>query len=121
GVDMELFAPVAKSEARERLGLDCESTWIAAVGNVVPEKGLDVLIDAVSTMRATRLLVVGSGRLRAALQKRADGVAPGRVAWRGDMPQADLRYVYSAADVLALPSLREGWPNVLLEAIACGT
>jgi glycosyltransferase involved in cell wall biosynthesis len=121
GVDMELFAPVAKRVAREWLGLDVESTWIAAVSNLVPEKGLDVLIDAVSILPAIRLLIVGSGRLGNALRRRAEEVAPGRVMWRDDMPQADLRYAYSAADVLALPSLREGWPNVLLEAIACGT
>jgi glycosyltransferase involved in cell wall biosynthesis len=37
------------------------------------------------------------------------------------MPQSQLRFVYSAADVLSLASEREGWPNVLLESAACGT
>src|SRR6185312_11938895 len=58
---------------------------------------------------------------RPALQRLANACAPGRVVWRDSMPQPELRDVYAAADVLALPSLREGWPNVVLESIACGT
>jgi glycosyltransferase involved in cell wall biosynthesis len=72
-------------------------------------------------MPAARLLIVGQGPLAGTLRALAESVAPGRVDWRADMPQADLRFAYSAADVLALPSLREGWPNVVLESIACGT
>jgi glycosyltransferase involved in cell wall biosynthesis len=121
GVDTELFVPLSRVEARKRLGLNEEARWVVAVGNLVPEKGLDVLIRAVGALGDTRLLIVGDGVLRKALRKRAQKLAPARIIFRGNMPQSELRYAYAAGDVLALPSLREGWPNVLLEAIACGT
>jgi teichuronic acid biosynthesis glycosyltransferase TuaC len=121
GVDTAMFRPMPKAEARVCLGLDAGSQWILGVGNLVTEKGFDVLIRAVSELPDTRLIIIGEGPLRTTLQRLADSCAPGRVAFRGNMPQPNLPAAYSAADVLALPSLREGWPNVLLEAIACGT
>jgi glycosyltransferase involved in cell wall biosynthesis len=121
GVDTVMFRPVAKEEARARLGLDPGPQWILGVGNLVAEKGFDVLIRAMGDLPDARLVIVGEGPLRTMLQGLAESYAPGRVVFQGNMPQADLPAAYSGADVLALPSLREGWPNVLLEAIACGT
>jgi glycosyltransferase involved in cell wall biosynthesis len=94
---------------------------VLGVGNLVVEKAFDVLVHAISKTNDLRLLLVGEGPLRNSLQSLASAVAPGRVEFRPNMPQADLRFAYSACDVLGLPSLREGWPNVVLEAIACGT
>ena len=67
-------------------------------------------------------MIAGGGPDRAALQKQADklGVAD-RVQFVGVVPQTNLKWWYSAADALALCSSREGWANVLLEAMACGT
>ena len=48
------------------------------------------------------------------------GVAD-RVSFLLSMPQSELRHLYSSADVLMLTSEREGWPNVVLESLACGT
>jgi glycosyltransferase involved in cell wall biosynthesis len=121
GVDVEMFAPVDRADARRRLGIAREGRWVLGAGNQVPEKAFDVLIHAIAMIAGARLLLVGEGPERHALASLAARVAPGRVEFRDNMPQAELRYAYSACDVLGLPSLREGWPNVVLEAIACGT
>lgn len=121
GVDTDLFSPSPQAAARSRLGLAGAGAWILAVGNLVAEKGFDLAIRAVASMPQAQLLIIGEGPLRAELQARARSLAPGRVEFRGSMPQSELRYAYAAADVLVLPSIREGWPNVLLECMACGT
>jgi teichuronic acid biosynthesis glycosyltransferase TuaC len=69
-----------------------------------------------------RLLIAGGGPERAALLRQAQLKGVGdRVQFVGVVPQTDLKWWYSAADALALCSSREGWANVLLEAMACGT
>jgi teichuronic acid biosynthesis glycosyltransferase TuaC len=65
---------------------------------------------------------VGEGPEAAALKRLAEQLGSGeRVRFLGSMPQERLSLVYSAADVLLLASSREGLPNVVLEALACGT
>ena len=121
GVDADLFAPVERRSARGRLGLG-EGPLAACVGNLVPEKGFALAIEALVHLPDWRLVIVGDGPLREALAvvARRLGV-DGRVCFLATMPQAALCDVYSAADVLLLTSTREGWPNVVLEALACGT
>jgi len=68
------------------------------------------------------VVVVGQGPEKARLRALADRLGiSSRVRFVDNMAQDELASLYSAADVLALASLREGWPNVLLEAMACGT
>lgn len=121
GVDPAVFEPVERSEARRHLQLPDEP-HAACVGNLVPEKGFDLAIEALARLPGHRLLIVGDGPERAALAElaRSLGLAQ-RVTFRSALPQSELRFVYSAADVLLLTSTREGWPNVVLEALACGT
>jgi glycosyltransferase involved in cell wall biosynthesis len=121
GVDLELFKPVPQQEARQQLGV----TWprlVASVGNLVTGKGHDRVLHTVAGIASAGVVIVGRGpeapRLRTlAKELRMDD----RVLWLDEMSQDRLRVVYSAADVLALFSMREGWPNVVLEALACGT
>jgi glycosyltransferase involved in cell wall biosynthesis len=94
---------------------------VAGVGNLVPEKGFDLLVRAAAHVPGLHVLLVGEGRSASSLEALADRLMPGRLHRRTSMPQAELPFVYSAADALALPSFREGWPNVLLESMACGT
>jgi glycosyltransferase involved in cell wall biosynthesis len=121
GVDLALFSPVPRFEARQRLGLPLQAPIVAGVGNMVPEKGFDLLIRAAARTPDLHVLLVGEGRESRALEALAVELIPGRLHRRPSIPQAQLPGVYSSANVLALPSMREGWPNVLLECLACGT
>lgn len=110
-------------EARRKLGLDPQSRVVVTASALVPLKGIDRLIDAMALMRDanSKLYVIGEGTERAALESRIarHGLAD-RVLLIGSRPQAELAEWYSAADLFCLASRREGCPNVVIEAMACG-
>lgn len=117
-------APIdrATPTVREAIGVP-EGAFLALfVGRLVVQKGLDVLIEAASMVAARRadwqLAVVGAGPLRPDLIRQARGhaVLRDRVRWLGR--REDVPALLKAADLLALPSLWEGMPNVVLEAMA---
>jgi glycosyltransferase involved in cell wall biosynthesis len=120
GVDLAMFHPVARDETRAAMGLD--GPVVISVGHLIERKGHDLVIGALPELPGYTLLVAGDGPEHTKLQSLATslGVA-GRVRFLGAVPHADLAKLYSAADALVLASSREGWPNVLLEAMACGT
>lgn len=120
GVDLDLFYPEPRALARARLGVD--GFTLLSVGHLVENKGHDKAIRALALLDGVRLAIAGGGPERARLEALAHrlGVA-GRVRFTGVLEQAALRGWYSAADALVLASSREGWANVLLEAMACGT
>jgi teichuronic acid biosynthesis glycosyltransferase TuaC len=92
------------------------------VGSLIPRKGHHLAIEAVARCPDCTLLIAGDGPLRPALAALADRLgARERVRLLGETPHAQLPSLYGAADVLLLASEREGWANVLLEAMACGT
>ena len=127
GVDLQQFDVLPTAAMRQALGL-VGGPLLLSVGNLVAHKGHGLVIEALALLRAdpawsdARLLVVGAGPDAAQFKAQAQalGVAEA-VRWVGQVPNADLKHWYSAADVLVLASSREGWPNVLLEAMACGT
>lgn len=120
GVDLELFKPVDRQAARERFGVS--GFILASVGNLIPTKGHQFVIEALQALPDAQLLIAGRGSHEGELKALTErlGVAD-RVRFLGVLPQTELRRLYSAADALVLASVREGWPNVLLEAMACGT
>lgn len=121
GVDSELFHPIARNVARAALGLD-NGIVLLSVGNLVPEKGHSLAIEALTEIPRATLLIVGEGPDDAKLRSLVNRLGVGeRVRFLGAHPQGELSMVYSAADALILASAREGWPNVLLESMACGT
>ncbi len=121
GVDTRLFCPPADRPAlRARLGLNCPT--LLSVGHLIERKGHDLVIRALAALPGCELLIVGEGpekpRLEALIAEL--GVGP-RVHLLGARPHDQMAEFYGAADALILASSREGWANVLLEAMACGT
>jgi glycosyltransferase involved in cell wall biosynthesis len=120
GVDLQMFRPLDRTQLREHMGLDCFT--LLSVGNLVPLKGHDMIIGALPLLPDVRLLIVGTGQERRRLEEHAKILKVlDRVTFLGALPQAQLKDYYSAVDVLVLASKSEGWANVLLESMACGT
>jgi len=120
GVDLEMFRPVPRPEARERLAL--EGRVLLSVGALIARKRHDLVIRALPLIENATLLIAGEGPELAALRHLACGLGvENRVRFLGGVPHRQLAEIYTAADVLVLASSREGWANVLLEAMACGT
>lgn len=120
GVDLELFRLVDRQAARKALGLTRRT--LASVGLLIDRKGHHHIIRALKQLPETDLLIAGDGPDRRALERLAqeEGVSD-RVRFLGSVDQNRLREIYNAVDALVLASSREGWANVLLEAMACGT
>ncbi|MGE0347530.1 MAG: glycosyltransferase [Gemmatimonadales bacterium] len=125
GVDRTRFTPGDRAAARAHLGLAPDATVLLSVGNLVPVKGVDVLVDALASAPARQgswqWVHIGEGAQRDELERRirVAGIAD-RTTFVGRQPNAALPEWYRAADLLVLPSRSEGVPNVLMEAMACG-
>lgn len=128
GVDHRKFFQVPKELARRKVGLPAQRKVILSIGGLVPRKGFDVLIKALSYLvketseRDLYLAIIGEGPSRSALEQLIVALGLGEnVRLVGSVPHEALYSWYSAADIFCLASDREGWPNVLLESLACGT
>lgn len=120
GVDLELFRPLDRMAARNRWGADGRT--IVSVGGLVERKGHHLVIEALKSLPGASLLIAGEGEERPALERQITALGlTGRVRLVGQVAHDSLPSLYSAADALVLASSREGWANVLLEAMACGT
>jgi glycosyltransferase involved in cell wall biosynthesis len=120
GVDLDLFRPGEREATRDRLGL--RNTTLLSVGHLIERKAHHLAVRAAALLPDVDLIIVGDGPELGALRSLAQraGVAH-RVRFLPAMNQEELRQYYGAADALILASSREGWANVLLESMACGT
>ena len=121
GVDTALFRPPAdRDAARRALGLT--RTTLISVGLLIDRNGHHRTIEAMTKLPEFDLLIAGEGPERARLTALIERFGlTGRVRLLGARPHAELPALYGAADASVLASSREGWANVLLESMACGT
>ena len=117
GVDLERFHPGDSAAARRELGLPMTGRLVLGVGRLVAGKGFVLAAQALAALPDdVQLVLVGDGPERPAIV--ASGKA--RVHCLGALPPERVAVACRAADVLVLPSDREGWPNVVTEALASG-
>jgi glycosyltransferase involved in cell wall biosynthesis len=126
GVEPNLFKPGSLSEARATLTLPQDERIILYVGNLKDTKGCLDLLEAFPRVLLTHpdanLIFIGSGPCREPLLQRAAALGcRNRVHLVGAVEHHALGDWFRAADLLCLPSHNEGVPNVVLEAMACGT
>jgi glycosyltransferase involved in cell wall biosynthesis len=130
GLDHARFQPMPRAEARTQLAarlpalsLRPQDRLAVSVGALLPIKGQALAIEALTSLPADiQLALAGTGPHEAALRMRAAalGVAS-RVQFLGAVSHEALPVLLSAADVMVLPSEREGLANAWIEALACGT
>jgi glycosyltransferase involved in cell wall biosynthesis len=130
GVDADVFFRRDRAGCRAKHGIASGEHIVLSAGDLAALKGHHRTIAAVGRLAVsgvrTRLLIAGgvgrSGRYAEALRRQAavDGLAD-RVTFLGEVTQTALAELMTAADVFCLASSTEGWPNVVNEALACGT
>lgn len=120
GVDLERFRPGNRASARRGLGVD--GPLIVTPGNLVPLKGQRLAIDALAEIPGATLLIAGEGPERPALEAliAARGLGA-RARLLGSVAPGEMPGLLAAADLMLLPSEREGLANVWIESLACGT
>jgi glycosyltransferase involved in cell wall biosynthesis len=128
-IDLDLWRPMDREEARRQLGLPAQSRIVIYHGRIdIYRKGLDLLLEAWEQIcagpcgRDALLLMIGSGHDAAALRERLAAPNLSGVRWhdRYELDRTVMRRYLSAADLSVLPSRNEGFPVAPLEAMACG-
>jgi starch synthase len=123
GVDTTVFHPYYDGyDVRKELGIEEKDFFILFVGRLIKMKGIEYLIralkDLISQYGNLKLVIVGDGNAREDNERMASSIRENVIfaGYRNDV----YRFM-CAADIVVLPSLCEGCPNVVLEAMACGT
>jgi glycosyltransferase involved in cell wall biosynthesis len=125
GVDPSRFEGVSKDHARDKLHLGQEAKVIIYVGRLCPIKGLEYLIKAMRLIKDeendARLVLVGEGEERGHLEGLVSQLGLKEcTTFTGKVPNEAVPEHMAAGNVFVLPSLSEGFPLVVLEAMAAG-
>ncbi|OLQ75505.1 hypothetical protein BIT28_23015 [Photobacterium proteolyticum] len=125
GVDLELFSfadEQQQRDVRQQLKLPMEVPVFLSVGLLIERKGHHLVIEAMKAHPEAQLLIAGMGPEKSRLKRLAKKLhVSNRVTFLGALSQPELARYFQAADLSVLASSREGWANVLLESMACGT
>lgn len=121
GVETGLFRPpVDRVAAQAAVGL--RGPTLISVGGLIERKGHHRTIEAMRQLPGFELVIAGEGPERERLAGLIGTLGLGdRVRLLGPVPHVELPGLYGTADASVLASSREGWANVLLESMACGT
>lgn len=120
GVDLSQFCPGERGVLAREFGF--KGPILLSVGHLVEGKGHHIVIDALAELPNFGLIIVGAGKEERALRERIKArKLESRVHLAGAVPHERLTDYYRSADALVLASRSEGMPNVVLEALACGT
>lgn len=125
GINTAVFHPQDRVQCREAVGLPPDAPVVIYVGRLIEAKGLRELVESVTKMRSThpnlRTILIGEGPYLPALKDLISALGQqDRITLAGgQLPEKVAQYI-NAADLLTLPSWSEGYPNVLVEALACG-
>jgi teichuronic acid biosynthesis glycosyltransferase TuaC len=119
------FHPIDAAIARERLGLPGDVKIVFTLGNLIKRKGFNYLIDAMERVCSQRddvlCFIGGAGAERGSLQGQIDRLHLGeKVRLLGSLPGDQLTLWMNACNFFVLPSLNEGNPTVMFEALGCG-
>ena len=126
-VDSAIFKPdlSARKDARNVHGCAENDLVLLFAGRLEEVKRVDRIIDSLAFMRekiGAKLFIAGDGTLKENLRKQAlEKGINNNVVFLGYVPHKELPALYNMADILMLPSIMEGTPMVVLEALACGT
>jgi teichuronic acid biosynthesis glycosyltransferase TuaC len=130
GIDPAVFRPLDRVEARRSLTLAKYGPLLVSVGTLAPRKGFHLVMEAMAKLKrrwpTLRFAVIGGdgpeGAMGAELRQLAAKLKlEDRVLFPGPRQREELAVWYSAADLFVLATAHEGCPNVVLEALACGT
>lgn len=125
GINTSVFYPQDSAACRAELGVPGDARLMVYVGRLIEAKGLRELIEATDALRqtkpSTKLVIIGEGafkdQLKQMIQQRN---LTAHVQLTGGLLPGEIAKWLNAANLLTLPSWTEGYPNVLVEALACG-
>lgn len=125
GLDIVKFKPRNKISARKKLGLEINKKFILFVGWLIPRKGCEYLIKSISEIIKTdkniKLLIIGEGLLKQKLKVFVEDLGLNDyIDFKGSISPDMIPFWMNASDIFVLPSLSEGKPNVVGEAMASG-
>jgi teichuronic acid biosynthesis glycosyltransferase TuaC len=125
GVDTNKFKPLDKNFCRKKLSINLNCKVILFVGNLVDVKGIDYLLDAMKILENEGvenlvLNILGTGPLETKYRDKIKKFKSCKIFLQGGIPNHEVLFWMNASDLFCLPSLSEGYPNVLMEALACG-